>query len=166
MRGRGRVYQPRMPDLRKLLIPLALLASAVPAAANDGKPPFWASIRAKEINMRVGPGEEYRIAWVYRRPGLPLKVLREVDSWWLVEDPGGAQGWMLLRFLNKNARTAYVGGQGLAEMREGAGGRLRWRVEPGVSGKLGSCSDAWCKFTVGDRAGYVPQDRLWGAGTP
>lgn len=166
MRAPARVYQPPVPDLRKLLILLTLLTCAAPAAADDAKPPFWASIRAKEINMRVGPGEEYRITWVYHRPGLPLRVLREVDSWWLVEDPDGAQGWMLLRFLNKNAHTAFVGGQGLAEMRDAAGGKVLWRVEPGVSGKLGNCGDGWCKFTVGDRAGYVPQTRLWGAGNP
>ena len=152
-----------MRTLAKLLIPLVTIALTAPAAAAGAKPPFWASIRSPEINMRVGPGEDYKISWVYRRPGLPLRVLREVDSWWLVEDPEGAQGWMLLRFLNKNARAAYVSGPGLAEMRDAPDGKLRWRIEPGVSGKLGDCVDAWCKFTVGGSVGYVRQNRLWGA---
>ncbi len=155
-----------MRHLAKLLIPLAAMALTAPAAAASGKPPFWVSIRSAEINMRVGPGEEYKISWVYRRPGLPLKVLREVDSWWLVEDPDGARGWMLLRFLNKNARTAYVGGAGRAEMRDSEGGKVLWLIEPGVSGKLGDCSAGWCKFKVGGSAGYVRQDRLWGSGEP
>ncbi len=138
------------------------LALAAPAAAENGKPPFWVSIRAKEINMRVGPGEEYRISWVYRRPGLPLKVLREVDSWWLVEDPDGAKGWMLLRFLSNSARTAFVTGKGLTEMRDRPDGRVLWQVEPGVSGKLGECGNGWCRLTVGAESGYLRQDRLFG----
>lgn len=142
------------------------LIVAGPASADDDVP-FWASIRASVINMRVGPGEEYKINWVYRRPGLPLKVLRVKDSWWLVQDPDGAQGWMLLRFLVRK-RSAYVMGPGLAEMhdRAGDGGRLLWRLEPGVSGKLGDCAGGWCEFTVDDRKGYVAQARLWGAGAP
>lgn len=154
-----------MRTFAKLLIPLAAITLAAPAAA-DNKPPFWASIRSPEINMRVGPGEDYKISWVYRRPGLPLKVLREVDSWWLVEDPDGARGWMLLRFLNNRSRTAYVAGKDRAEMRDGPAGKLLWQVEPGVSGKLGDCSAGWCRLTVGGSAGYVRQDRLWGAGEP
>ncbi|WP_216074561.1 SH3 domain-containing protein, partial [Acinetobacter baumannii] len=51
-------------------------------------------MRAKEVNMRVGPSPEFRIAWVYRRPGLPLKVLRMREGWRLVEDPDGARGWV------------------------------------------------------------------------
>lgn len=148
-----------------ILAGLALIVSA-PASADDDVP-FWASIRASVINMRVGPGEEYKINWVYRRPGLPLKVLRIKDSWWLVQDPDGAKGWMLLRFLTRK-RGGYVQGSGLADMRDRAGddARLIWRLEPGVSGKLGDCSAGWCEFTVEERRGYVRQDRLWGAGAP
>jgi SH3-like domain-containing protein len=140
---------------------------AVPAgAAHDV--PFWASIRASKVNMRVGPGEDYKISWVYTRPGLPLKVERVVDSWWLVADPEGTRGWVLLRFLNKNKRTAIVTGKGLADMRAeaSAAAKLRWKVEPGVSGKLGDCSAGWCAFTVDAQSGYVRQERLWGAGDP
>lgn len=158
-------YRPSM-RIRLPIIAVMLLACASPAAADD-EVPFWASIRASVINMRVGPGEEYKINWVYRRPGLPLKVLRVKDSWWLVQDPDGAQGWMLLRFLTRK-RSAYVQGKGFAEMQDRAGpsGRLVWELDPGVSGKLGDCDDGWCELTVDNRRGYVRQDRLWGAGAP
>jgi SH3-like domain-containing protein len=42
--------------------------------------------------------------------------------------------------------------------------RLLWRLEPGVTGKLGDCEAGWCKFELeGGRSGYVEQARLWGA---
>jgi SH3-like domain-containing protein len=81
---------------------LGLLAVAAPARAADNEDvPYWASLRANEVNLRVGPAETYRIAWVYRREGLPMKVLRRMDGWRLVEDPDGARGWMLARFLTR-----------------------------------------------------------------
>lgn len=72
---------------------IALLAA--PALAQDGEVPYWASIRASEVNMRVGPAESYRIDWVYRRAGLPMKVVRRQEGWRLVEDPDGTSGWIL-----------------------------------------------------------------------
>jgi SH3-like domain-containing protein len=150
---------------------VALLACAAPAApafaADDEEVPYWASLRASEVNLRVGPAETYRIAWVYKRPGLPMKVLRRMEGWRLVQDPDGARGWMIARFLKRD-RGAIVVGEGPAEMREkGGSGRLLWRVEPGVSGQLGDCDAGWCRFEIDSgHAGYVAQARLWGAGKP
>ena len=153
-------------SLRHLLciVPLAL---AAPAAAQDEEVPYWASIRVSRVNMRVGPGEDYRIAWVYQRPLLPMRVVRRKEGWRLVEDPDGARGWMLARFLSRE-RGAIVKGAEPAELREkaDAGARLLWRVEPGVVGKLGDCAGGWCAFDAGGRSGHMPQDRLWGAGEP
>jgi SH3-like domain-containing protein len=146
-----------------------LLAMAIPApvAAQDRQVPYWASLRADQVNMRVGPGEDYRISWLYRRKQLPLKVLRLKEGWRLVEDPDGARGWMLARFLTRE-RGAIVKGTGLAEMRDKSdpAGRLLWRLQPGVSGALGRCENGWCRLDVGGRMGWVRQQRLWGAGEP
>lgn len=145
----------------------ALLGLAAPAIAQEAKVPYWASIRAGEVNMRVGPAEEYQIAWVYRRPQLPVKVVRVKDGWRLVQDPDGTKGWMNQRFLTRQ-RTAYVFGKAPADMREGADGaaKLLWRIAPGNVGLLGDCDEGWCKFAVGKRQGFVQQSRLWGAGEP
>lgn len=146
----------------------ALLSAATPAQAQEATTPYWASIRASEVNMRAGPGEDYRISWIYHRQHLPLKVLRLKEGWRLVQDPDGAQGWIMARFLTRE-RTAYVVGTRPTELREQgtADARVLWRVAPGVVGKLGDCGDGWCAFAVDDtRKGYVAQTRLWGAGEP
>ena len=155
------------PSLRRLAVVAALLAAAASAAAQKFEAPYWASIRAAEVNMRVGPGEDYQILWVYRRPNLPLKVVRLKEGWRLVEDPDGAKGWVLARFLTRE-RGAIVKGEGLADLREKAdvASKLKWRLEPGVTGKLGACSGGWCQFAVEGRIGFAQQDRLWGAGEP
>lgn len=154
--------------LLSLILPAVLLAAASPALAQqDREVPYWASLRVGEVNMRVGPGEDYRIAWVYKRKQLPIKVLRLKEGWRFVQDPEGAKGWMLARFLTPE-RGALVIGEGLAEMRDkgSEGARLMWRLEPGVTGKLGDCDSGWCKFEVSHHAGFVRQERLWGAETP
>jgi SH3-like domain-containing protein len=156
--------------LKRLLIALSAagtLMAAAPAFAEESGVPYWASIRPTIVNMRVGPGEDYRINWVYRRPLLPMKVLRTMEGWRLVQDPDGARGWMLARFLSRE-RGGYVRGKGLAEMREKGdeGARVLWRLEPGVVGKLHDCERNWCRLEVAGHAGFVRQDRIWGAGEP
>ena len=100
-----------------ILITLAV-AIATPAIAQKRDVPYWASIRWEEVNMRKGPGEKYPIAWVYKRKGLPLQVVRVVDGWRLVKDPDGDQGWVIARALTPQ-RAAYVVGEDSTELREG-----------------------------------------------
>lgn len=155
--------------MRFLLRPVLFAALLIPAAAlaQDRDVPYWASLRSHEVNMRVGPSEDYQIAWVYKREGLPVKVVRLREGWRLVRDPDGAQGWILARLLNPE-RTALVVGEGLAPLRETGtdSAKLRWNLEPGVVGKLGDCDAGWCEFEVAGRKGWVRQSRLWGAGEP
>jgi SH3-like domain-containing protein len=148
-----------------VLIAGAASGLAPPArAAPDKDVPYWASLKANEVYMRVGPGEDYRINWVYRRQHLPLKVLRIMQNWRLVQDPDGARGWIMVSMLVRG-HDAYVGGKELAELHEApdANSRLLWHLEPGVLGKLGDCGAGWCRFTVNGRGGYIQQDNLWGA---
>ncbi len=72
-----------------LLLFAALSALAAPAIAQDREVPYWASIRASELNMRVGPSADYKIAWVYHRAGLPVRVLRVMEGW---RGPGWRKG--------------------------------------------------------------------------
>lgn len=165
--GGKQSYDRFMPFKSVLAFVFMLFAVPLVAHAEEVETPYWASIRAAEVNMRAGPGEDYRINWVYRRPDLPLKVIRIKEGWRLVQDPDGAQGWVLARFLTRQ-RTAYVQGKGAAEMRESGNGsaKLLWKVAPGVVGLLGDCADGWCALSIGPRKGYVQQARLWGAGEP
>jgi len=143
---------------------------AAPAHAADDSVPYWASLRGRDVNMRVGPGEDYRINYRYHREDLPMKVLRVMEGWRLVQDPSGARGWMLARFLKRDRGAIVKGARGgvPVDMREKpeANSRLLWKLEPDVTGKLKDCADGWCKLDVGGHVGYVREDSLWGTGNP
>ncbi len=150
-----------------LAIAAATLLAPVCAAAQDGEVPYWASISAEEANMRVGPGEQFPIDWVYERRGLPVKVIRRLQGWRRVQEPDGTEGWIFSGLLS-DRRTAMVTGEEPAAMRETGAedASLRWKLEPGVIGGLGECADGWCELNVEGHRGWVSQDRLWGAGEP
>jgi SH3-like domain-containing protein len=133
-------------------------------AQKSNKPvPYWASLAKGDARMRVGPSLDYPASWIYRRRDLPVKVVEVYSNWRKVEDPDGTQGWMHVRLL-KDEPTAMVKG-GMADMRErpSVEARLRFRLEPGVVGRLSGCTNGWCDFEVDGQRGYVPAASLWGA---
>src|SRR3989337_2930877 len=102
-----------------LVLATFLLASlGTSAAAQKREVPYWATLRSEEANMRVGPSEAFPIQWVYRRVGLPVKVVGGNRGGRRVEDPDGERGWIIARLLDRD-RGAIVTGEGLAEMRAG-----------------------------------------------
>jgi SH3-like domain-containing protein len=145
-----------------LMMVLALVAA--PARAQERDLPYWASLRYDEVRMRVGPSKEYPIAWVYKRRGLPVKVVRVREGWRLVEDPEGTQGWIERSQLDP-ARGALVIGKGLVELRADASpsAAMKWRAEPGVVARLLRCKPAWCEVDIAGRKGWISAARLWGS---
>jgi SH3-like domain-containing protein len=146
-----------------LALLLAVILPVVPAHAQEREVPYWASLRYDEVRMRVGPSEEYPIAWVYKRKGLPVKVVRVREGWRFVEDPEGDRGWIARSQLDPE-RGALVTGKGLADLRAepSASAALRWRAAPGVVGQLKGCREGWCEVDIAGRKGWIPQSRLWG----
>jgi SH3-like domain-containing protein len=142
---------------------LALMFLSVPLGAQERAVPYWAALRYEQVNMRVGPSREYPVDWVYKRKGLPMKVVRVREGWRLVRDVAGAQGWVAASQLTPD-RGVLITGEGLVDLRSGpsATAALRWRAEPGVVARLVGCRDAWCEIDAEGRKGWVPEARLWG----
>ena len=75
--------------------------------AQDKQPPYWASIASGQAMTRTGPGRNYPGVWLYQRRDLPVRVVKKYETWRLIQDPDGAQGWMLVTLLS-DRRTAIV----------------------------------------------------------
>lgn len=146
---------------------LAALLLASTASAQTRAVPYWATVKAEVLNMRAGPGRDFPIRWVYKRPGLPLKIVRVHEGWRLVRDPAGDEGWVNKSLLSED-RGGLVIGDGLAAIREkaSAGAKLKWNAEPGVVVALGECESGWCAVDAAGHRGFMRADRLWGSGEP
>lgn len=146
-----------------LVIVLALSIATGDARAQVREAPYWATLRFDEVNMRVGPSQEYKIEWVYRRKGLPVRVIRLREGWRLVVDHDGEQGWIAESQLSPRL-GALVVGEGLAELKRdpSPAAPVSWRAEVGVVGELLRCRDTFCEIDVGGRSGWVLANRLWG----
>ncbi len=139
--------------------------------------PRFASLKADNVNLRQGPGSDYRILWIFKRAGLPVEILREHEAWRQVRDSDGTTGWVLSSLLS-GRRTAVVmpwnqthGDTARADVPPGPlplrDGRTPDAVtiaglEPGVLATVLSCDGRWCRLAVEDYRGYAEQSQLWG----
>lgn len=151
--------------LRGAFAALLIVAVAAPAAAQDKQPPYWASIASGEAMTRTGPGKNYPGVWLYKRRDLPVRVVKKYESWRLIQDPDGAQGWMLVSLLS-DRRTAVVKKGDPRPLRTDPndGAKVRYLAEPGVVGRVDHCRDGWCHIEIGRRDGYIRTSEVWGIG--
>lgn len=141
---------------------LALLASG-PAAAQDKQPPYWASVASGQAMTHTGPGRNYPNVWLYQRRDLPVRVVKKYENWRLIQDPDGAQGWMLVTMLS-DRRTAIVkpGDPRPIRVDRNEGAKTQYNAEHGVVGRISKCDGRWCRIEVGNRRGYIRTSDIWG----
>lgn len=150
-----------------LIVILALGAASVAAAPEgSGQPlPRFVSLRSGEVNMRIGPGEQYPIDWVYQRAGMPMEVVAEYYTWRRVRDWRGTEGWIHTSMLS-GRRAMVVSGE-VRSLRAEPDPRAPSvaNVEPGVIGRLVECrqNSAWCRVEIGSLRGWLRRGEFWGA---
>ena len=157
--------------------PLAALVTATApstaaAAADHGKSglplPRFVSLKASRVNMRVGPGREYSVDWMFTKRGLPLEILQEYDNWRKVRDSDGTEGWVLQTLLT-GKRTALIspwlkeeGGMVELHAKPEANSPVVAKMEAGVLAEVETCENGWCQIKARDWSGYARQMSLWG----
>ena len=148
---------------RGAIAALLIVAVAEPAAAQEKKPPYWASIASGQAMMRTGPARNYPGTWLYRRRDLPVRVLKTYPNWRLIEDPDGTRGWMLVTLLS-DRRTAIVkpGDPRPIRVEPNDGATVRYLAEHGVVGRIDHCANGWCHIEIGKRDGFIRTSDIWG----
>ena len=67
----------------------------------------WGSLKYNKTYLRTGPSKANKVIWVYKRRGLPIKILREKGDWIQILLPGNQKGWISSSQLSKK-KTALV----------------------------------------------------------
>jgi SH3-like domain-containing protein len=159
---------------RRLLLAAAVLmfvaragmAAAPPTEDAQGlKIPRFVSVRLGEVNLRVGPGQRYPIAWVLTRKDMPVEIVEEFDTWRKIRDFEGTEGWVNHAALS-GKRSIIITGE-IRVLRSSADPQASAvaRLEPGVIAKLLECSSEaqdWCRVEVSDVRGWLRKGEFWG----
>ena len=153
------------PSLLKDAAPLsqATAQEAKIVVQGSGLPvPRFVTLKSDEVNMRVGPGREYPKSWVYRREGLPLKVIAEFDVWRKVIDHEQTTGWVHSQLVTLK-RNALITNR-LTKLYSKADDQspVIAVAEQGVLMELQTCGVKWCRIANDALRAFVHRDDIWG----
>ncbi|GIU66977.1 SH3 domain-containing protein [Candidatus Phycosocius spiralis] len=143
--------------------PFNRLAGETPS----GQPvPRFVSLKFTTINARIGPDTAYPVRWVYKRKGLPVRVIAETDDWRRIEDSDGAVSWVHKRMLD-GRRTGIV--RPARDMRvamrtiPNSDTRVVAWASQGVVVEITEERPGWRQVKAGRYKGWIPANELWGA---
>ena len=63
------------------LIFVLLITNINPIACASKNNTSWASFKYNKTYLRTGPSKNNKVIWVYKRKGLPFKILRQKNEW-------------------------------------------------------------------------------------
>ncbi|OJY07213.1 MAG: hypothetical protein BGP07_17785 [Rhizobiales bacterium 63-22] len=131
--------------------------------------PRFVSLKPTRVNLRVGPGRDYAVSWLFMKEGLPVEIVQEYDNWRRVRDADGTEGWVYQSLLS-GKRTAVTapwlknkkGATIIMHRDDSETSGIAAKVDPGVIGTVRECTGKWCRLEMGGVRGWIKQSELWG----
>ena len=153
------------------LAAVAALAAGAARAADAGRPtpsgfpvPRYVSLKFDEVNARGGPGDDYKLLWVYRVKGLPLQVVAETSDWRRVCDPQGSLAWVKATGVNGLRTTLSLSPVPLAlHAKPDPAAKVQAYLAARAVADLDRCKGGWCRVKASGASGWVPAGDIWGA---
>ncbi|OJX13767.1 MAG: hypothetical protein BGO77_05935 [Caedibacter sp. 37-49] len=124
--------------------------------------PRFASLRSSEINLRVGPGSEYPIEWIYKRKDLPIEIIDEFEVWRKIRDYEGVEGWVHKSMLSGARFAIFVHPFQHLHRSADLHSKAIAAAEAGVMCKILETKGDWCKIETQGYKGWVVRSALWG----
>jgi SH3-like domain-containing protein len=126
--------------------------------------PRWVSIRAREANLRTGPGKRYPIDWVLQRRSLPAEILGEFENWRQIKVQDGTVGWVHKSMLSGKRMATVIAARVRVLQAPDTDAPVEAFVEDGVIVALNGCEATWCRISVASHGveGWIARTALWG----
>ena len=147
------------------------------------KSSYWASLKYNKTYLRTGPSKDNKVIWVYKRKGLPLKILRKKNEWNEVLFPSGQKGWINSSQISKKRKIIIQNNKSFSEMALSKQKQITITdknsktiayVQEGVIATFHNCKEDLCKIELKVKkekyffknsyklSGYIKKDYLWG----
>jgi len=125
--------------------------------------PRYVSLKFAQVNARGGPGDDYRLLWVYRAKGLPLQVIEETPDWRKVCDPTGAIAWVKATGVDGRRTVIRLKDEPLPLLdKPSEGGKTKAALAGRAVTFLDRCEKGWCRLKSKAGGGWTPAAEVWG----
>ncbi len=151
--------------ITKIIRTLILIIIPLLAKSDDKKLPVprFVSIKANEVNARVGPAIKTPIEWVFVKKGEPVEIIAEYEQWRQIRDIKGEGGWVHSSVLS-GKRSVIIIGQEIINLTKAPNDKSKIvaRISNSVRCLLNKCQKNYCQINCKNYTGWVSKSSLWG----
>ena len=145
-----------------ILFSLAQTSTRITVRGSGDPVPRFVSLRDDEAYMRKGPSKDREIAWVYKRKGLPLKIISEFEVWRKVIDSSGTTGWMHQSLLSDKRTAEVIKSILVLRKKPDLESEIVARAEVGALLNIIRCDKSWCRLNHEKITGWALRDGYYG----
>lgn len=108
--------------------------------------PYYVCIKSSKANVRVGPGEKYKIVATFNTKFIPVVINARYGHWRRIKDPDGLGGWVHKNFLSSKKRFV-ISRVELSHIYESpdSNSKIIVDLKKNVVMHLVSVKDGWCR---------------------
>ena len=127
-----------------------------------GEVSYFASLKANDTNLRMGPGRNYPIDWIFKKKGMPVEVVAEFDNWRKIRDVEGSEGWVHQSMLSSKKTAVVMVESKTLHKKPYETSRIVAKFSPNVICQIDKCENGWCKIEARGYEGWATETNLWG----
>ena len=142
----------------KKIIFFVLIFFCTTAFGNEN---YYLMIKNSKVNVRMGPGLDYPIKFIYKKKYLPVKVIDKKENFRKVIDHKKNSGWIHISQLKK-INSIIVLSNRILFKKPTLNSKPIANIESGRLFVLKKCKKDWCEVSSLNYTGWINMDNVWG----
>ena len=142
----------------KKIIFFILIFFCTTAFSNEN---YYLMLKNSKVNVRMGPGLDYPVKFIYKKKYLPVKVIDKKENFRKVIDHKKNSGWIHISQLKK-INSVIVLSNRILFKKPTFNSKPIANIENGKLFVLAKCKKNWCKVSSQNYSGWINIDNVWG----
>ena len=126
-----------------------------------GNENYYLMLKNSKVNVRMGPGLDYPVKFIYKKKNLPVKVIDKKENFRKVIDHKKNSGWIHISQLKK-VNSIIVLSSRILFKKPTFYSKPIANIERGKLLVLAKCKKNWCKVSSQNYSGWINMDNVWG----
>ena len=122
---------------------------------------YYLILKNNKVNVRIGPGFNYQIKYIYKKKNLPIKVIDKKENFRRIIDFKKNSGWIHISQLKKGKSLILLKDQILFS-KPTRYSKPIIKISKGRLLLVKKCKKKWCKVKTEDYLGWIITNNIWG----
>ena len=126
-----------------------------------GNENYYLMLKNSKVNVRMGPGLDYPVKFIYKKKYLPVKIIDKKENFRKVIDHKKNSGWIHISQLKK-VNSVIILSNRILFKKPTFNSKPIANIESGKLFVLEKCKKNWCEVNSQNYSGWINMDNVWG----